>query len=264
MRAGPASCHRSIDGQADARISVAGPDATHRTVLARCSCGRGCGPDHRACAPAAPGPPRALGSQLHGACQHALAQRGVQAGLGDQVHPAAQQFLRIQQQPAQGQALVPGASVSSRSTSLPGARVDTAYRAKHPHTRHPPPLGQCQQFGAVGFDQRIHDGECRHAEPAYRAGIPRQIEPTSAQGKQARRRGQRARSRRASTWPPPHCHRPSARSQQCLRQRLWLRHYGGHIIGAQGSGILRSMYVSNGVVGCNTARAAWPRVIWWT
>ncbi len=96
----------------------------------------------------------------------ALAQRGVQARLGDDVHTAAQQLLRIQQQAAQGQGAGAGREgyqqVHVAAFAGFAAACIATHRAKDPNARDAAPACQGQQFGAVGFDQRMHGRQFSH------------------------------------------------------------------------------------------------------
>jgi len=142
------------------------PAATCRIGYVRRSCTRQSGPGSRACAPAARGRPRGLVSQRYGACHHALAQRRVQARFGDDIYTAAQQLLCIQQQAAQGKAAGPWGKGHQEINVTVVAAVATAHRAEDPNTRDATSACQCQQFGAVGLDQRMHAKECSQPAPA--------------------------------------------------------------------------------------------------
>ena len=90
----------------------------------------------------------------------------MQARFGDDVHTAAQQILRIQQQAAQGKSAGPWGQGHQQINVTVVAAVSTAHRTKNPNIRDAAPACQSQQFGAVDFDQRMHGPQCSHAEMA--------------------------------------------------------------------------------------------------
>ena len=81
----------------------------------------------------------------------------MQARFGDDIHTAAQQLLRIQQQPTQRQGAGAWGQGHQQINVAVVAAVAAAHRAKNPNTRDAAPACQGKQVGAMRFDQRMHE-----------------------------------------------------------------------------------------------------------
>ena len=79
----------------------------------------------------------------------------VQTCFGDDSNTAAQQFLRIQQQATQGEGTGSRSQSHQQIDVAGGTAIVTAHRAENLYTHDAASACQGQQFGAVGFDQRM-------------------------------------------------------------------------------------------------------------
>ena len=99
--------------------------------------------------------------------------RRVKAGFSHHIDSTAEQFFGIHQKATQSECARPRAQGHQQIDIAVVPGIATTHRAKHTNSSDPPPVGERDQFVAVGFDDRVHRWKFSHSPDGQRALSPR-------------------------------------------------------------------------------------------
>jgi len=80
----------------------------------------------------------------------------MEAAFGHHIHAALQEILYVHQQPSERQTRAAWCQRHQQIDIAVGVHVAPCHGTEHPHVAYAMTLGQRDNFGAVGLDERVH------------------------------------------------------------------------------------------------------------